>query len=129
MTVTQTIGAIETIEQLERERGRALVAADWSALEGLIADDLVHIHANGAIEDRAGYFDSVRNKLQFIAVEREALRVRSHGETAIATGILRQTLRVRDSGTVFEMRIATTQVWTHAGGRWVQASFHATHVQ
>jgi len=53
MTEQETV---ETIRRLEDERGRALLAADWDTLDRLIAEDLVHIHANGAIEDRGAYF-------------------------------------------------------------------------
>src|SRR5437879_5829197 len=120
---------VETIRRLEDERGRALLAADWDALDTLMADDLVHIHANGVMENRSAYFHSVRTKLEFIRFERESLDVRCHRETAVATGILKQTLRTRDAGVVFEIRVATTQVWVRAGSRWVQTSFHATHIQ
>jgi len=119
----------DTIRRLEDERGRALVAADWDGLERLIGEILVHIHANGAIEDRRAYFDSARNKLEFLHFERETLEVRSQGDVAVATGILKQTLRDKESNTLFELRLATTQVWFCTADRWRQMSFHATHIR
>lgn len=119
----------DTIRRLEDERGCALVAADWDALDRLIAENLVHIHANGAIEDRSAYFAGARNKLEFLHFERETLEVRSLGNVAVATGILRQTLRDRESDTLFELRIATTQVWSCTANCWRQMSFHATHIR
>jgi ketosteroid isomerase-like protein len=125
----QAESVFELIPQLEKERGRALVARDWPRLSELIAPDLVHIHANGSIENRQAYLDSVRSKLEFIRVERESLEVRSYGDTAIATGILKQTIRLKDSGAMIDMRLATTQVWGRTNNQWLQRSFHATHVQ
>lgn len=119
----------EVISRLEMERGRALVDRDWRGLSELIATDLVHIHANGAFENRDAYLDSVRNKLEFIRIERESMDVRPYGDIAIATGILRQTIRIKDSGELLDMRLATTQVWGRTNNQWLQRSFHATHVK
>jgi ketosteroid isomerase-like protein len=116
------------ITALESARGRALVEEDWSALDALIAPDLIHIHANGASEDRAGYFEGVRQRLAFLHFERESLVVRGLGDTAIATGILKQTVRDRKSGALFDLRLVTTQVWVRDTQGWRQASFHATHL-
>jgi ketosteroid isomerase-like protein len=126
MTERETV---ETIRRLEDERGRALLAADWDTLDRLIAEDLVHIHANGAIEDRSSYFAGLRSKLEFLRFERETLQVRGYGDLAVATGILKQTLRDKESNGVFELRLATTQVWWRRAIGWQQISFQATHVR
>jgi ketosteroid isomerase-like protein len=126
MTEQETV---ETIRHLEDERGRALLAADWDTLDRLMAEDLVHIHANGAIEDRSAYFAGLRNKLEFLRFERETLEVRGHGDLAVATGILKQTLRDKESNSLFELRLATTQVWWRSAIGWRQMSFHATHIR
>ena len=126
MTELETV---EAIRRLEDERGRALLAADWGTLERLIAEDLVHIHANGAIEDRSSYFAGLRNKLEFLHFEREKLEVRGHGDLAVATGILKQTIRDKGSNSLFELRLATTQVWRRSAIGWQQMSFQATHIR
>jgi ketosteroid isomerase-like protein len=126
MTERETV---EAIRRLEDERGRALLAADWDTLDRLIAEDLVHIHANGAIEDRSSYFAGLRNKLEFLRFERETLQVRGYGDLAVATGILNQTLRDKESNSLFELRLATTQVWWRRAIGWQQISFQATHVR
>ncbi len=123
-----TVELQSAIEALEAARGAALVTEDWSALEALMSPDLVHVHANGTIEDRASYFEGVRTKLAFERFERESLVVRGSGDLAIATGILRQTLRVRQSGAKFDIRVVTTQVWVRDSQGWRQTAFHATHL-
>jgi hypothetical protein len=84
--------AAEEIKQCEEARGKALVSADWKALDALVAGDVVHIHANGHIENKAQYLESVKTKLKFLKVERVSLNVRSYDEIAIATGVLHQTM-------------------------------------
>lgn len=126
MTEQETV---DTIRRLEDERGRALLAADWDTLERLIAEDLVHIHANGTIEDRSSYFAGLRNKLEFLLFERETLEVRGQCDLAVATGILKQTIRDKGSNSLFELRLATTQVWWRSAIGWQQMSFQATHIR
>lgn len=119
---------VDEICRLEDERGRALVNADWDALSALVSDDVVHIHGNGLIEDKATYLESIRTKLEFIKVERTSYMVRVYGDVAVATGILEQTVRVKGPGTVVTARLATTQVWVKAGNRWTQNSFQGTRL-
>ena len=118
-----------TIESLEHTRGQALINEDWTTLERLIAPQLVHIHANGHAEDRAGYFEGLRNRLSFQRVERESLNVQGFDHVAVATGILRQTLTVRQTGEIHNLRVMTTQVWVAGPAGWQQTSFHATHLR
>jgi len=116
------------IESLELARGNALLREDWNSLATLISPDLVHIHANGAVEDREAYLEGVRTRLAFKTFERESLQVRGSVDHAIATGVLKQTLLDRVSGARFDIRVITTQVWVKSAQGWQQASFHATHL-
>ena len=123
-------GAIaDEIARLEENRARALVQADWGALAALIADDLVHIHATGLVENKAAYLEGVRTKLEFLEVKRESLTVRGYGEIAIATGILNQVIRVKASGAVVKASTATTQTWVRKGTTWLQNTFQATRLE
>jgi hypothetical protein len=116
------------IESLEAARGEALLREDWNSLTALISPDLVHIHANGALEDYEAYLEGVRTRLAFKTFERESYRVRGYGDQAIAIGILKQTVLDRASGARFDIRVITTQVWVKRAEGWQQTSFHATHL-
>ncbi len=116
------------ISALEQARGAALLGEDWNALSSLMGSELVHIHANGAVEDRESYLEGVRTRLAFQSFERESLNVRGSGDHAIATGVLKQTVIDRASRAVFDIRVVTTQVWIKDGENWRQASFQATHL-
>lgn len=118
----------KTISALEQARGTALVQEDWEALSSLMASELIHIHANGAVEDREAYLEGVRTRLAFKSFERESLKVGGSGNHAIATGVLKQTVIDRASRAEFDIRVITTQVWIKEGDTWRQTSFHATHL-
>lgn len=117
----------DEILQLEAQRCDALVAADLKSLASLVADDLVHIHANGTVEDKVSYLNILTTH-EFIEVRRPALRVRHYGDVAVVTGLLHQKLRVKASGALLDMRAATTQMWVRDPGGWRQSSFQATNV-
>lgn len=121
----QTIAALR---ELEAERSRLLVAGDHDAVAALLADDLVHIHATGQIDDKAAYLDGIRTKLEFVKIERPQLDVRVYGSVAVSTGIFEQTVRVKGPGVVVDMKAAFTHVWRREGDRWLMISFQATKI-
>jgi 2-polyprenyl-6-methoxyphenol hydroxylase-like FAD-dependent oxidoreductase/ketosteroid isomerase-like protein len=116
------------IRQLEARRIRALLAKDWNTLESLLTADLVHIHANGAVEDRKSYLATMANRYEILTAERPSLEVRVTGDSAIVTGPLNQTVRVLDSGTTIDMRAVVTQIWVRQPQGWAQCAFQATRV-
>lgn len=119
--------AVEShILQLESERCRALAARDLPALEALMDDGLVHVHATGKVDDKAQYLEMVARHIDFLSVERSGMRVRVHGDTAIASGRLQQRIVLRESGEQRLMQAYVTQVWIRGEGGWRQCAFHAT---
>jgi ketosteroid isomerase-like protein len=113
---------------LEQARCRALVDADIDSLKKLVADDVVHVHANGKADDKAAYLTMVEKQIRFLEATRERLDVRVYGELAVATGRLDQTIETRGSGQRTVMHVMTTQVWARRGAAWQQVSFQATNL-
>jgi len=116
------------ITRLEASRCLALVEADLETLDGLVADDVVHVHANGKTDDKAAYLAMVRGQIRFLTVARERLDVRVYGDMAVATGPLRQSIEIAATGVRVDMHIVTTQVWWRHADTWKQISFHATNL-
>lgn len=117
----------EQIRVQEKRRCDALLAGDFDALGAIVADPLVHVHANGKVEDRSTYLSTMRHKLEFLEIERGELSFLDLGEVVIATGLLKQVIRVKAADRVQTMRAVATQVWRFADGRWRQVSFQATN--
>ncbi|WP_158935588.1 nuclear transport factor 2 family protein [Burkholderia sp. S171] len=118
----------QEITRLEQARCRALVEADLDALDQLVSDDVVHVHATGHADDKAAYLLTVEKKIRFLSATREHLEVRVHGDVAIATGALTQSIELKESAQRVEMHVMTTQVWARARGAWQQVSFQATNI-
>jgi ketosteroid isomerase-like protein len=119
---------IASIALLEQQRCQALVEGDLEALDRLVSDDLVHVHTTGRHEDKAGYLRGVAERIKYLVVTRESLTVRPLPNVAIATGVVTQTIRVRDASEDLHMRIFVTQIWSNAAGRWRQCTFQATSI-
>ena len=119
---------IAEINAVEQDRIRALLAADWAGLETLLAEDLVHFHANGVMDGKQSYIESVSTKLDFLNIDRPSLNIRLFGDVAIVTGPLNQTVRIKGPGTVVEMQGVATQTWVNQSGRWLQNTYHAGRI-
>ncbi|WP_322060156.1 nuclear transport factor 2 family protein [Paraburkholderia sp. J63] len=118
----------DEIARLERARCQALVEADLATLGELVADDVVHVHANGKTDDKAAYLAAVSQQIRFLSATREDLDVRVYGDVAVATGALRQSIELMASGQRMDMSIMTTQVWRRQMNAWQQVSFQATNL-
>ena len=116
------------VKQTEQARCQALLTEDWQSLRALLSDDLVHIHANGSMDDKESYLRGVSAQALFLKIERENLLVRIHGTTAIVTGHISQNLRLKADDRVVAFSGLVTQVWVLQNQSWRQTSFHAVHL-
>ena len=116
--------ARQQIEAVERQRCAALTAGDADALAALMADDLVHIHGNGHMDDKAAYIDGFRNRFRFHRVERGALKIRVEGDVAIVNGPLTQAVSVNGVDKINEITAVVTQSWVRGADGWKQSTCH-----
>lgn len=116
------------IAGLENARCRALVDADFETLDRLFSDDLVHVHGNGKVDDKASYMKMMRGQVRFLKAERDRLDVRVYGGIAVATGPLHQSIEMIGTGQRVDMYIMTTQIWRRNDRSWKQVSFQATNL-
>ncbi|RIX49575.1 MAG: nuclear transport factor 2 family protein [Rhodocyclales bacterium GT-UBC] len=121
-----------TIEQhllvQEALRARCLIENDFSGLEALLSAQLIHVHASGRLDDRAGYLRFVRDVAQVLELGRGPLALRHLGDGVVLM-CGRQTNRSR--GRVKGDEVCTvsqvSQLWVAEGdGLWRLAVFHAT---
>lgn len=117
-------GDIGELRCLERRRCDALMSGDMKALAALLAEDLVHIHGTGQIEDRRSYLHSVETRLIFHKVERGDLDIRLRGDWALMVGPLEQVVEARGSGKRNRVSAVVSQTWTKSAGGWRQDSCH-----
>jgi hypothetical protein len=75
---------LDALLQLEARRCAAISALDEHSLRDTLAEDYVHIHATGTVDDREGFIRGVLANPRI--VERGTIHVRLYGEMAVLTG-------------------------------------------
>jgi ketosteroid isomerase-like protein len=118
--------AIAEVLEQERRRGQALVARDEATLRALFADDLVHIHSTGNLNNKSELMHHVMHVLLFLSVERSELKVAVHGDVAVMSGRMNAQMRRFDKPEATATESWVTQVWVRRGAAWVQTHFQAT---
>lgn len=114
----------QQILDLEQQRLAALMEGDIDALGALMADDLVHIHGNGQMDEKAAYLHGVAKKYRFHRVERGDLKIRKYGDVIVVCGPLEQTVSVNGIDKLNEIKAMVTQTWISAGESWKQSTCH-----
>ena len=114
------------VQALEATRLTALAATDVEAVGQLMAEDLVHIHATGAVQNKAQYLAQLAELPR--TTQRTSLTVRTYGDVAVLTGQVVNILKRAPDLPSESSRMVVTQVAHRKAERWTFVSFHATRL-
>ncbi len=120
---------IEAVLRREEQRQAALIAADFAALDQLLADDLIHVHAGGNADTKAQYFALLEEAIEMVSIERRDLKVAIHGPVAIMTGGMTHLVRLKATGGTVTMAAFGTQIWVESDGVWRLKLYQATEIK
>lgn len=116
---------IDDVLAAEAQRRTALLAQDIPALNALFADDLVHVHTTGVVHDKAKIIHHGTEVLAFKDIVRGPLNVRVHGDIAVMTGDMTNTIQPVGKDVLITVEAFVTQVWRREADGWKHISFHA----
>jgi len=129
MTPAEQATATAQIHEMERRRCQAVVERNLTALEELLAEDMIHIHGTGLVENKAAYLNEMAIRWECKASERANLTVRFYGNVAISTGDVLNVVRPLGSADAWRtMNARATIAWLKQGAGWKLISFHASLV-
>jgi ketosteroid isomerase-like protein len=112
----------------EAQLRAAQLAADVTALDRLIADDLLFTGPDGQLGTKAQDLAAhASGTVRFRGHEPEELRVRSIGAD-VAVAALRARLTVEVAGTLVRGTYRYTRVWAREGGAWRVAGGHVSAI-
>ncbi|NIJ37487.1 ketosteroid isomerase-like protein [Sphingopyxis panaciterrae] len=114
----------KAIEELEKRRVAALIAADTDTLGELLTEDLVHVHGTGQIDGKAAYLDGVKSKYRFLEIERGDLHIRDYGHVVVVVGSLAQTVNPVGTDSQISVSAIVTQTWVRVDDGWKQSTCH-----
>lgn len=120
---------VDELLALESARRRGLVERDFEGLGRLFADDLTYVHSIGNVQDKATYLAYVQGPLRFLSIERPGLQVKHHGDVAIMSGPMVNTIIAPDLEQPLKVSAFVVQAWTRdpAAG-WRMTHFQATRL-
>ena len=119
---------VEAIAAIEQQIARAWVAADRVAIDAILAPEWSVTDAAGQVLTKAQVmhevFDSSDRKIETMVVDE--VKVRTFGDTAVATGRTRATGSYRGVSASVVLRF--TDVFVCRDGRWQVVASHASTV-
>ena len=116
------------IVALEKLWNQAYKSGDAKALDSILDDSIVLINDDGSIQTKKEFLASVKaTNAQEQQVSPEALKVRVHGDVAIATGVMRAQGKERGKDYIRPERFVDT--WIRKNGNWVCVATDATPIK
>jgi hypothetical protein len=114
----------QAVLNTEEQWKTAVLKADRSALEKLLAADLSYTHSSGKTQTKDQFIDDVTGGTTvYKSIEFENTNVRQYGSVAVITHSAMIT--TVQTGTT---HLYLTEVWAQEGGRWQMASRQATKI-
>ena len=110
---------------LENAWNQAQQQKDASALNMLLADELVYVEYDGSLMSKAEYLASVQSpSLHPAHVVNESMSVHLFGEVAVVNGVCREN--GIKHGKPYSVRMRFTDVWARRGEKWVCVASQST---
>ncbi|PKB70870.1 MAG: hypothetical protein BZY87_08430 [SAR202 cluster bacterium Io17-Chloro-G6] len=114
---------MDEIIALENRRIEAMVKGDIKALEEILADDLIYTHTTARLDTKTSFIAAISSgSTNYRSVEREDVKVRQFGETAVVTGHAK--FHVGDNK--FEARF--TDVYAKRNNAWQMVAWQSTRL-
>jgi ketosteroid isomerase-like protein len=118
----------DDVRAVERERVRAVVAADTAALGRLLGNDLTYTHSTAWVETKAQFLESLRSgALKYEKMDHRDVQARVYGAAAVLIGLSDVRVHSPRAGQV-EMQIRFTAVYVNRDGRWQMVAWQSTRV-
>lgn len=118
---------VESVRQAEVRRVRALIEADYSALDSVLADDLVYTHSTAKVDTKTSYLEPLLSgRTRYRALDASDVQVRIYGNTAVITGAMRSLALVAGRESRTHMRF--TSVWVQRDTRWQMVTWQSTRI-
>jgi ketosteroid isomerase-like protein len=110
-------GEDAAVTQAIEDLRKAMLAADRTALEGLVADRLSYGHSGGVIESKAQFVDVIADKKTvYKSITLSEPSVVVVGNNAIARHIF--SAETESGGKASSARVGVMQVWVKEGSGW-----------
>jgi len=119
--------AEKEIRAVELQRYKAMVDADYAALDKLLADDLLYAHSSGDIDDKGKLVGAMRSGARtYKKMTTDDTRYRVDGKLAVVTG--RVAVEVARDGKPTSFSARFTAVYEKSASGWRLAAWQTTRL-
>ena len=116
---------MDDIITLENRRIEAMINQDTQALDEILAEDLSYTHSTARVETKAEFISSVTSgRTQYRSMERDDVRVRRYGDTAVVTG--HANVHVDANGREIKFQIRFIDVYAKRDDVWRMVAWQST---
>jgi len=129
ISATESTASIEqAIKNLIAERDTAIKTSNTAKLDAMYADDYISTGPTGVVRSKALVMEDFKSgTLKVEAMSSDDVRIRVHGDTAIATGVT--TMKGVDRGRQMTGQNRFLQVWVKSSdGTWKLSAFQLTPI-
>ena len=117
----------QAIIQLEKEWVEALVKTDVAVLERIYSDSLTYTHSNSLTDSKASYIANLKTgKTKYESLEREEVKVRVYGNTALHTS--KTNIKLVTNGQPSAFSVKMLHVYVKEGKNWRMVAHQTTRM-
>ncbi len=115
------------IRQLENHRLQAMIQADTSALDSILADDLTYTHTNGWVDTKEQFIGWLESgELNYESISTDDVKVRVYAAAAVVTG--RAAVKIKVNGQEKNLQIRFIDVYVKRKGHWQMVAWQSTRL-
>ena len=125
--LTLAAATADEVTQAEKAWATAVVKGDHSALDRMLAADLIYTHSSSLVENKSAYFGKLKSgALKYESIQHEEIVVKPYGDAAILHCKVR--MKGVSDGQPFNVYAVATHVWVRQGGARRLAAHQATRL-
>jgi ketosteroid isomerase-like protein len=117
----------QLVADLDRRRMEAMGKKDLSALNRLIADDLVYTHSTARLDTKQSLLTAMESGATvYTSVVPSDVEAQDLGDSVVLTGTARISVLAQGRPNSFAVRF--TDVWARKGGQWQMVAWQSTRL-
>jgi ketosteroid isomerase-like protein len=117
----------QTVMELDRKRMQAMAEKDVTALNALLANDLVYTHSSARIDTKQSLIANMQSGATVYSfVEPADVVAQDCGDAVVLTGAAR--ISVTSGGKAMNFAVRFTDVYARRGGQWQMVAWQSTRL-
>ena len=117
----------QKIIDLDKQRMTAMAKKDITALNALLADDLVYTHSSARLDTKQSLIGNMESGgTVYTAVEPSDVKAQDFGDAVVLTGSCRISVMSQGRPNSFSVRF--TDVYANRGGQWQMVAWQSTRL-